>query len=596
MKQKKKDANLMSTRQLIRRCFGLVFRYGGGQYTVWIAITLLTAGFAITNLFVTEYFFDRVGTLIGGGTFTGLLMPMLVYFGFLAVNRFAPNLIGNYSWRLLQEVMRRLFRLVNAKASRLPPVLYEQKSFQDELEKARYGAGQGIVWYVEIFRYFLFYNLPICIVMSWYLFNLKPILVITVALIFLPVFLTEIVQAKLHAKKEETVAPLRRKMEYYENCLTRKEHFKEVRLLGATRFFRKRYQDVQTDFMAEEWKVIRKEKIIEFLSRVVTLLGYGGVLWLLIDALVAGEIGVGAFAAVFTALRDFFDSMDSLVWDLTRGLSQSAGKASNTLRFLDYEEEHGEPLEPQSGEIILENVSFAYPDREENAVESVSLTSREGEPVAIVGENGAGKSTLVRLLTGLYPPSAGKVSVGGVDTAVADPGGIRKAFSAVFQQYGKYKFNLRENIAIGSGDLEDTHGNAEAACEKAGIDLSSGSYPDGIETNLAKEFGGVDLSGGQWQRVAIARGLYQQHDIILLDEPTAAIDPLEESRLYESFAEISKGKTSVLVTHRLGSARIADRIVVMEKGKITEVGSHDELIAKNGTYAEMFAAQAEWYR
>lgn len=596
MKQKKKDANLMSTRQLIRRCFGLVFRYGCGRYLTISAITLLTAAFAIANLFVTEYFFDRVGTMIGGGTFAGLLVPMIVYFSFLAVNRLVPDLIGNYSWRLLHEIERRLFRLVNAKASRLPPVLYEQKSFQDEMEKARYGAGQGIVWYVEIFRYFLCYNLPICVAMSWYLFNLKPILVITVALIFLPVFLTEIMQAKLHAKKEEAVAPLRRKMEYYENCLTRKEHFKEVRLLGATRFFRKRYQDVQTDFIAEEWKVVRKEKIVEFLSRVVTLLGYGGVLWLLIDALVAGEIGVGAFAAVFTALRDFFDNMDSLVWDLTRGLSQSAGKASNTLRFLDYEEEHGEPFEPQNGEIVLENVSFAYPDREENAVDSVSLTIREGETVAIVGENGAGKSTLVRLLTGLYPPSEGKVTVGGVDTAVADPGGIRKHFSAVFQQYGKYKFNLRENIAIGSGDLADTHGNAEAACEKAGIDLSSEAYPEGIETNLAKEFGGVDLSGGQWQRVAIARGLYRQHDIILLDEPTAAIDPLEESRLYANFAEISKGKTAVLVTHRLGSARIADRIVVMEKGKITEVGSHDELIAKNGTYAEMFAAQAEWYR
>ncbi|MBQ8284971.1 MAG: ABC transporter ATP-binding protein, partial [Thermoguttaceae bacterium] len=196
---------------------------------------------------------------------------------------------------------------------------------------------------------------------------------------------------------------------------------------------------MQTDFIAEEWKVVRKEKIVEFLSRVITLLGYGGVLWLLIDALVAGEIGVGAFAAVFNALRNFFEDMDKLVWDLTRGLSQSAGKASNTLRFLDYEEEYGEPLEPKNGEICLQNVSFAYPDREENAVDGVSLTIREGETVAIVGENGAGKSTLVRLLTGLYPPSEGKVTVGGVDTAVADPGGIRKHFSAVFQQYGKYK-------------------------------------------------------------------------------------------------------------------------------------------------------------
>ena len=595
MKTKKKDSNLLSTSQLIRRCFVMMFRYGKFQTIAMFALTLVLAAFTIANLFITEYFFNRITVLIDGGTASDFLVPILVYFGFLATNRLIPELADHWIWRLMYVVARHHFRLVNEKASRVSPVLYEQKSFQDEMEKARYGAG-SITWYVNVFRNFLFNSIPVCIVMSWYLFNLKPILSVTVVLIFLPVFLSQILQAKLQAKKEETVAPLRRKMEYYENALTRKEHFKEVRILGATRFFRKRYQDVQADFMAEEWKVIRKEKLIEFGCQVATLLGYGGVLALLIGSLVAGEIGVGAFAAVFMALRDFFDQMHWLSWDLTKGLAQSAGRASNALRFLDFEDETGEAVEPQNGEIVLENVSFTYPDREERAVDGVSLTIRDGETVAIVGANGAGKSTLVRLLTGLYPPQEGTVTVGGVDTAKADPAGIRKAFSAVFQKYARYKFTLRENIAISTGDVDERDDKVFTVCEQAGIDLTKESYPDGVETNLAKEFGGVDLSGGQWQRVAIARGLYRSHSIIVLDEPTAAIDPLEENRLYTSFAAISKGKTAILVTHRLGSARIADRIVVMEQGRIVEVGTHDELLSQNGTYAAMFAAQAEWYR
>lgn len=175
------------------------------------------------------------------------------------------------------------------------------------------------------------------------------------------------------------------------------------------------------------------------------------------------------------------------------------------------------------------------------------------------------------------------------------PSAIYRGISGVFQSYRRYKLTLAEYIGVSdvSKPADPTHLASSAG--KADLDIDGGSFPDGYDTMLSREFDGVDLSGGQWQRVAIARGFYRAHDMIVLDEPTAAIDPIEESRIYAKFAEISRGKTAIIVTHRLGSTKIADRIVVLGAGKIVELGSHEELMRQGGTYAEMFTAQARWY-
>ena len=204
-------------------------------------------------------------------------------------------------------------------------------------------------------------------------------------------------------------------------------------------------------------------------------------------------------------------------------------------------------------------MSFSYPGTEHVVLDKVDLHFSAGKKHAIVGHNGAGKSTLVRLITGIYQPTGGSVTIDGIPTKDIQSSSLYGLMSGVFQKFQKYQMTLRENVMISNLDTEREDGTLLETLKKADVDIESQSYPHGLETMLSREFDGVDLSGGQWQRVSIARGINRDSKVIVLDEPTAAIDPIEETKIYKKFKEISDERTTVLVTHRLGSARIADR-------------------------------------
>jgi len=250
---------------------------------------------------------------------------------------------------------------------------------------------------------------------------------------------------------------------------------------------------------------------------------------------------------------------------------------------------------PGWGDIVLSNVSFKYPNAEKQAVKNVSFTFKKGETLAIVGENGSGKSTLIRLICGLYLPDEGSVRINGTDTRELTGKALYENTSAVFQKYQKYQMLLDENITISESGKEYDEAVLDGICEMAGVDKSESAFPNGYKTMLSREFDGVDLSGGQWQRVAIARGFFRSHNLIILDEPTAAIDPYEETRIYNRFAEISKNKSAVIVTHRLGSVKLADRIIVMKDGEVVQIGTHEKLINVEGEYKRLYEAQEQWY-
>ncbi len=252
---------------------------------------------------------------------------------------------------------------------------------------------------------------------------------------------------------------------------------------------------------------------------------------------------------------------------------------------------------PSSFDIEFRDVWFKYPGTDRYVLKGLNLKIEEGEKASIVGENGEGKSTMIKLLLGLFTPDKGEILIG--EKNLNDyPLSLRtKIFGPVFQDFPRYSITIGENIGIGDIDEVDNVAKIKEAAEKAEVAEFAEKYPDSYNTLLGRDFeGGVDLSGGQWQRIAIARALMGDKPVLLLDEPTSQLDPIAEAELYREFATMVKDRTAILVTHRLGSTMITDRIFVINDGQVAEMGTHSELMQKGGIYAEMFNAQKQWYR
>ncbi|WP_027891709.1 ABC transporter ATP-binding protein [Calidithermus chliarophilus] len=312
-----------------------------------------------------------------------------------------------------------------------------------------------------------------------------------------------------------------------------------------------------------------------------------------------GSLGVGALVVVVQGLTRAQSTVLEIIDMFGLLAGQHLAFFEKYLDFLAVEPgvrypEHPRPLPALTPEIAFENVSFRYPDGRA-ALEGVSFRVRPGETVALVGENGAGKTTLVKLLLRFYDVSEGRVLVGGLDLRELDLREWRRRVGAVFQDFGRYAYTVRENITLAGLEHARDLERLERAVLQAGFERVVDQLPQGLDTRLGKEFDGTELSGGQWQKLAIARALFRDAQVLILDEPTAALDPRSESAIYERFAEMARGRTTLLITHRLASVRMADRILVLKQGRLIEEGSHEQLLALGGEYAELWRMQAEKY-
>ena len=483
---------------------------------------------------------------------------------------------------------------IHKKTAMLPAMFFENKKELDNINKAIEGENGAVELFIYVVRIFTF-NLPYFIFLAFYLFNVRPLLLVCLLMAFVPALFSQIVRTKVYAKLENESASIRRRNDHYEKCLCSRETMKETRLLGGFAFFRKLYVDTIDLLSQKEWTADKKICMIDLGLNIFKAIGYVGMLILLFSSLMDGSISIGVFTALLPSFDVSFFIIEDIIRRVDSSISKNLGKVQNFIDFLDLPIPDCNNAEPDFDKgIILNNVDLTYPYADKPSLNGVSLKIKKGETLAIVGENGSGKTTLAKILMGLYKPDAGEAIIGGSDTKITCEKALFSKTSGVFQNYVKYAMSLLDNVRI-SDFYSDA--NTENVLKSAGIEPTDNAiFPEGLDTVLFREFNGVDLSGGQWQRVAIARGLYRIHDFIILDEPTAAIDPIEEVRMYKNFMNLASDTTCIIITHRLGSVRIADRIAVMDNGKIVETGIHEELIKNNGKYAKMWSVQAQYYQ
>jgi len=581
------------------KMLGEMFKAIPFMATFFILCDVIHAAASVLIVVFSQRLFDGVISIAGGAPLAIVLWPLILFFLFSILLEVSNGLANFHYEYLSPTVLSRLYLNLYKKIERISPINFERPYFLDMMNKAREGVESGYLAMLFALSIFTFYT-PYYIFLGIYLRSLSPLLILLLLFVFIPVILGQVIRFKLFTQVEEDAAPARRSMEYYEKAICDRDYFKETRLLGAYTYFINQFRSaillLNKKTLAAEIKHVK----IDLLLRLLTIIGYMGILGVLVRELLIGNVSPGAFAAVFAGIGMMYSYAEEVFGSTLRYVSRYAVSIRNYQKFLDFPERvdkstGSENNNDQKG-ISIRNVSFHYPGVDREALRDISLDIIPGETIAIVGENGAGKSTLMKLIMGIYEPTSGTITVEGIDSSKGHSKNAYKICSAVFQKFQRYRLSLLENISISDITKNTTESDIiKNICDEVDLSIEKDSFPNGKDTMLSREFGGVDLSGGQWQRVSIARGLYRKHNIIILDEPTSAIDPIEETRLYNQFARVSAGKTSIIITHRLGAARLAKRIVVLKDGVIEEIGTHDQLIRNGGMYANLYKEQSKWY-
>ncbi|MDT7041591.1 ABC transporter ATP-binding protein [Candidatus Nitronereus thalassa] len=406
---------------------------------------------------------------------------------------------------------------------------------------------------------------------------------------------------KLYAWQKGTT-PAERESWYLNLMLTRDTHAKEIRLFDLGKLFIDRFRNLREGIRRERLSLEGRRSIAELVAHSSSVAAAIGVNIFFAYQTLLGFLTLGDLVMYFQAVQRGAGFLQSLMMNLAY-LYESNLFLTHLYDFLDIQPKAVEPQRPQAIHrplqqgIVFDHVKFDYPSGTRKVLEDISLTIRPGEHIALVGENGAGKTTLVKLLARLYDPSAGRITIDGVDLRDLKPAELRKEISVVFQDFAKYHFTARENIWLGNTLLPRDTDQVIDAARMAGIDSALRRLPKGYDTILGRWFeGGEELSIGEWQKIAIARAFLRDAQIVILDEPTSAMDAKAEYELFQHFHELTKGRTAILISHRLSTVKMVDRIYVLEDGRILESGHHNDLLERDGEYAKMFSLQAQYYR
>ncbi|MEO6928510.1 MAG: ABC transporter ATP-binding protein [Casimicrobiaceae bacterium] len=477
---------------------------------------------------------------------------------------------------------------------------FEDSDMQDSLERARRQAAGRMTLMEQLFGQaqdtvtIISFGAGLVVYAPW--------LIVLLAIALVPAFVGEAYFSARSYTLNYLRTPERRELDYVRLTGASVESAKEVKIFGLNAFLIERYRTLADKFYDANRKLaLRRASWGGALTTIGTIAYYVAYAYIILRTL-HGEFTIGDL----TFLAGSFRRLRTLLEGLLIGFSSVAGQAlylDDLFSFFDIEPEIASPADPRPFPMPIregftfEDVGFRYPGAERWAVRHLNFTLQAGEVLALVGENGAGKTTLVKLLARLYDPDEGRIMLDGHDLRDYDLAALRGNIGVIFQDFVRYHLTAGENIAVGRIDARDDHARIAAAAHRSLADDVIKKLPHGYEQIIGKRFkGGVDLSGGEWQKIAIARAYMRDAQLLILDEPTAALDARAEFEVFQRFKELSQGRTAILISHRFSSVRMADRIVVLADGEVEAVGTHDELLAAGGRYAELFELQAAGYR
>ena len=514
----------------------------------------------------------------------GLLTRAIDYSDSLLANRYTQHV----SVRVMEQ------------AARLDLTTYENPIFYDRLERARVQATDRLAMIQQMGR--LFQLVITTIIFSAALAWASPWLVLLLALGVLPSFLGETHYAFLGYAKNFRQTTAKRQMDYLRQVAGSREGAKEVKLFGLNKFFTERFQALANQIYVEDVALSRSKLIVGGLLGIIGTLGYYGAYVYVIWRTLQGGYDIGQFTFLTAAIQQASSNLQQ-VFSTASGIADQALFLTDLLAFFEME-----PLvrskpngfatpEPIKLGFEFQNVSFAYPGTTRNVLSNFNFHLHPGERIALIGENGQGKTTVVKLITRLYDPTEGRILLDGVDLREYSLEDLHRHIGVIFQDFMRFEMTARENIAVGRIDHPNQQTDIESAAHKSLADTVVAKLGGGYDQILGRRFeGGVELSGGEWQKIALARAYLRNADLLILDEPTAALDARSELEVFERFAELTQGKMALLISHRFSTVRMADRIVVLAGGRLIEEGNHRQLMERAGVYAGMFEMQAASYR
>ena len=580
----------------------IVWESGRGVVTLGLITRVMVAVIPVAIAYVTKLLIDRTIAVYYHKA------PLDSYLWFLAGSEFALAMANNLISRLIDYydsvLADRYTRYVSIQvmrhASALDLQAYENPVFYDRLERARVQATDRLGMIQSLGR--LFQQTITTISLSAVILFYSPWLLLLLVACLIPAFLGESHFAFLSYAKNFRQTPAKRQLDYLRQLGGSKEAAKELKLFGLSDFLTDRFTGLSNAILDENLALSRKRLIAVSLLSILSTGGYYGAYVWVIYMTATGVYSVGTLSMLTSNIMNAANNI-SQIFSLLSGIADQALFLTDLLAFFEME-----PTVTSKPNALMaprpirkgfefKNVTFHYPGVDRLILNNLNFRLEPGERIALIGQNGQGKTTIVKLMSRLYDPSEGRILLDGVDLREYNIEDLCKEIGVIFQDFMRYEMTARENIAVGRIEYLPDLDRIKHAASQSLADGVIAKLGDGYDQMLGRRFdGGVDLSGGEWQKLALARAYLRESQVLILDEPTAALDARAEFEVFERFNELTVGKMALFISHRFSTVRMAERIIVLENGSIAEEGSHDKLMARSGIYAEMFELQAASYR